>query len=62
MAVPVLSNLVGIFSVAKCDSAGGPARHLSAGAALPAPDAKVHSLSGSPPALDTPTEDTKTTG
>ncbi len=36
-------------------------RHWSAGAVLPGPDAKAHSLSGSPPALDTPTADTKTT-
>ena len=35
-------------------------RRWSAGAVLPGPDAKVHHLSGSLPALYTPTEDTAT--
>lgn len=53
-----LSYLIDIFSAAMHDSTGGPGRRWSAGASLPGPDAKVHSLPDSPSALDTPTEDT----
>lgn len=53
---------VGIFSAATSDSAGAPEKHWCADAALLGPHVKVHSLHGSPPALDTPIEDTKTTG
>lgn len=59
--MPQVSYLVCIFSAAMRDSSAGPGRHWSAGVAPLGPVAKVHSLFGSCPSLDTPAMNTTTT-